>query len=69
MAKVLVKAFDLKMKQDTLKFTDVPTSHWAHNDIAILASNGITVGKGDGTFGTNDNVMLKHLTAFINRLQ
>ncbi|MEK4530574.1 C40 family peptidase [Solibacillus sp. FSL K6-1554] len=69
MAKVLVKAFDLKMKQDTLKFTDVPTSHWAHNDISILASNGITVGKGDGTFGTNDNVMLKHLTAFINRLQ
>lgn len=69
MAKVLVKAFDLKMKSDSLEFTDVPTSHWAHNDISILASNGITVGKGDGTFGTNDNVMLKHLTAFINRLQ
>ncbi|MEK3764685.1 C40 family peptidase [Solibacillus sp. FSL K6-4121] len=69
MAKVLVKAFDLKMASDNLKFTDVPTSHWAHNDISILASNGITVGKGDGTFGTNDNVMLKHLTAFINRLQ
>lgn len=69
MAKVLVKGFDLKMKSDTLNFTDVPTSHWAHNDISILASNGITVGKGDGTFGTNDNVMLKHLTAFINRLK
>ena len=56
------------MTEKTLEFTDVPESHWAHKDIAILASNGITVGKGDGTFGLNDNVMLKHLTAFINRL-
>lgn len=68
MAKVLVKAFDLQMASNQLSFKDVPTSHWAHNDIAVLASNGITVGKGDGTFGTNDNVMIKHVTAFINRL-
>lgn len=68
MAKVLVNAFDLEMTAKKLDFTDVPASHWAHNDIAVLASNGITVGKGDGTFGINDNVMLKHLTAFINRL-
>ncbi|MGN7479364.1 C40 family peptidase [Solibacillus silvestris] len=69
MAKVLVTAFDLKMSSKNMHFTDVPSSHWAHSDISILASNGITVGKGDGTFGTNDNVMLKHLTAFINRLK
>lgn len=68
MAKVLVSAFDLEMTAKNIEFTDVPTSHWAHNDVAVLASNGITVGKGDGTFGLNDNVMLKHLTAFINRL-
>ena len=68
MAKVLVAAFDLEMTSKTLEFTDVPESHWAHKDVAILASNGITVGKGDGTFGLSDNVMLKHLTAFINRL-
>ena len=69
MAKVLVNAFDLQMTEKTVAFSDVPATHWAYEEIAVLASNGITVGKGDGTYGLSDNVMVKHLTAFINRLQ
>ncbi|WP_332651221.1 C40 family peptidase [Lysinibacillus sp. 54212] len=67
MAKVLVKAFDLQMQSNTLTFSDVKSSHWAAKDIKNLASNKITVGQGDGTFGVNDSVKLVDLSAFIDR--
>ncbi|WP_107840848.1 C40 family peptidase [Metasolibacillus meyeri] len=69
LAKVLVVAFDLQQQGDAPTFTDVPTSHWASEYVATLASTGITVGKGDGTFAVNDYVTLTHLEAFINRAQ
>ena len=69
MAKVLVAAFKLKQQQSSLNFSDAPSTHWAHEDIKILASNGITVGLGDGTFGVNHNVKLKDLSTFIDRAQ
>ncbi|MEO4054142.1 C40 family peptidase [Solibacillus sp. CAU 1738] len=67
MAKVLVIAFDLKQAGDAPSFTDVPASHWSHEYVSTLASTGITVGKGDGTFGLKENVTLKQLAAFIDR--
>ncbi len=67
MAKILVQAFDLQQQGDAPVFKDVPKSHWSSDYIAILASTGITVGKGDGTFAINDYVTLTHLEAFINR--
>lgn len=68
LAKVLVKAYDLTLKGNAAKFTDVPSSHWASNYIAILSSNKITTGKADGTFGVNDKLSLKHLQIFLDRL-
>ncbi|MER2170976.1 MAG: C40 family peptidase [Psychrobacillus psychrodurans] len=68
LSKVLVKAFDLKQQGNAEVFSDVPASHWANNYISVLSSNKITNGKGDGTFGLNDKVTLKHLDAFLNRL-
>lgn len=67
MAKVLVIAFDLELQGSTQSFTDVPKSHWSNEFVSILASTGITKGKGDGTFGLNDNVTLTHLSAFMDR--
>lgn len=68
LSKVLVKAFDLKQQGNAEVFSDVPASHWAKDYISVLSSNKITNGKGDGTFGLNDKVTLKHLDAFLNRL-
>lgn len=68
LAKVLVEAFDLRLQGQAKKFTDVPSSHWASNYVAILSSNKITTGKVDGTFGINDKVTLKHLHVFLDRL-
>ncbi|KYG90297.1 C40 family peptidase [Metasolibacillus sp. FSL H7-0170] len=67
LAKILVVAFDLQQQGEAPTFSDVPASHWSSDYVAILASTGITVGKGDGTFAANDNVTLTHLEAFINR--
>ncbi|MER2108673.1 MAG: C40 family peptidase [Solibacillus sp.] len=67
MAKVLVVAFGLEKQGTAPSFTDVPTSHWSHPYVSTLASTGITVGKGDGTFSLEENVTWKHLDAFIDR--
>lgn len=68
MAQVLVVAYNLQLNTDNIvEFTDVPEKHWAHNAIQILASNGITYGKGNGAFGLNDKVKLTEIDAFIKR--
>ena len=67
MAKVLVAAFKLEQKASDSNFSDAPASYWAHKDIAILASNGVTVGIGNGKFGVNSNVKLVDLKTFIQR--
>lgn len=69
MAKVLVLSFDLKMKGSAKTFKDVPKSHWAYEYIQILASNGITIGRPDGTFGVNDYTTFTHLDTFIERIR
>lgn len=68
LAKVLVEAFDLKQQGNAEVFSDVSSSHWAKDYVSILSSNKITAGKGNGTFGVNDNVTLKHLDIFLERL-
>lgn len=68
LSKVLVEAFHLKQQGTALQFVDVPSTHWAYNYVNILSSNKITVGKGNNTFGVNDNVTLVQLDTFIKRL-
>ena len=48
-------------------FTDVPSGHVFEDDIAWLASTGITQGRGDGTFGLNDAVTRGAMAAFLYR--
>lgn len=67
MSKVLVLAFDLKLQDNTLQFTDVKKGNWAYDYVNNLASNKVTVGLGDGSFGAKDNVTLTQLGLFIDR--
>ena len=66
-AKVLVNAFDLNQQGDYLTFPDT-ADHWSAGSVSILASNGITNGKQDGTFGINDYLANRQLTTFMERL-
>ena len=68
-AKVLVVAFDIKNQGDEILFKDAPNNHWATPYISILATNGITAGNDDGSFGYNEMLKIKQLETFIERIQ
>ncbi len=67
MAKILVEAFDMKMGANKLTFPDVSKSHWSYEYIQILASNGVTTGKANGTYGGSDYVRHTQLNKFLER--
>ena len=65
MAKILVNAYHLKLQDSKInRFSDVPTDHWAHDYIKILASNGITLGYDDGTFKPENSLTRLHFSLF-----
>ena len=45
---------DETVNNTTITFLDVPSSHWAHNEISLFAQNGIVLCYGNGYFGVND---------------
>lgn len=65
---VLVNAFGLTNKGGTVEFKDVPTTHWAHNFVTILASNNVTLGIGNDKYGIDENVTKEQLSIYINKL-
>jgi len=67
MASILANAYQLKGTTD-VAFSDVPKSHWAYEAVKALANNGITVGYGNGTFGTNDPITRTQYAVMMARL-
>ena len=68
MAKILVNAYDLKLKKlESKNFDDVPATYWAYEYINILASNGITIGYEDGTFKPTGNLTRLDFSLFLYR--
>ena len=49
-------------------FSDVPSNHWAYNDVVDLANEGIIEGYGDGTFLGNRNITKGELRTMTNNL-
>lgn len=68
-AKVLVLAFSLENQGETVAFSDVSQNSWASDYVSILASNGVTNGDGDGSFGSDDLLKINQLKVFIERIQ
>ena len=66
MAAILVKAYKLE-GESAKKFKDVPTSHWAHKQVHILANSGITTGNEKGNFEPNKPVNRAQFSAFLYR--
>lgn len=65
MAKVLVLAFNLKIKT-AYDFPDVSTTHWSSEHVRALYSNGITVGD-NGYYKPNNPVTRQHYAVFLHR--
>jgi len=68
-AKVLVLAFGLENQGGTVAFSDVPQNNWASDFVSTLASNGVTNGDGDGSFGSDELLKINQLKVFIERIQ
>ncbi|KOS29742.1 S-layer protein [Bacillus anthracis] len=52
---------------EMIVFNDVPTNHWAYEDIMDLANNKIMLGYGNGKFGFGDNVTREQVAALMYR--
>ncbi|WP_301107707.1 S-layer homology domain-containing protein [Sporosarcina sp.] len=65
MARILVVAFDLKVKAK-YDFKDVPPSHPYKDDIRALYSNGVTTGD-KGNFKPEEDLSREHYAVFMHR--
>jgi len=50
------------------EFYDVPTSHWAYNDIKAMSDAGIINGRGNGAFDPNSQVTIEEFFAMTSRI-
>ncbi|WP_102273759.1 5'-nucleotidase C-terminal domain-containing protein [Cytobacillus massiliigabonensis] len=68
MATVLVRAFDLKATDKEVTFTDADKISASHKEnVTILAQNGITTGKEDGSFDPKASVNRATFATFLYR--
>ncbi|MFJ7734119.1 NlpC/P60 family protein [Lysinibacillus sp. NPDC097231] len=68
-AKVLVVAFGLENNGEAVEFNDMKKDSWANQYISVLASNGVTTGNDNGSFGSDELLKIKELKVFIERIQ
>lgn len=50
------------------EFYDVPTNHWAYNDIKAMSDAGIINGRGNGAFDPNSQVTIEEFFAMTSRI-
>jgi len=67
-AAVLVRAFDMQLKNDVTIFSDVSSEAWYATEVANASSNGIIKGYPDGSFGVNKNVTRQDLCVMLFNL-
>ena len=67
MAKILVEGYQLPKTKD-IRFTDVPATNGFKDYISVLASENITTGYLDGSFGPNNKLSRQHFAAFMARM-
>lgn len=67
-AKILVQAFGLADPNATANaLTDVKQGDWYYNAVASAYTKGVITGKGDGTFGVNDQISRQDMAVLIYR--
>ena len=59
------RIYDIKNVQ---RFSDVPVTHWAFEEVEKAYVDAITQGIGDGKFGTNDTVTNQQTYTFLLRI-
>lgn len=65
--KMLIEAFNLYDSAAEADFTDVPKNHWAYKYVASAYKYGLTNGKGDGSFGTDETITREEMATMAYR--
>ncbi len=50
-----------------VRFSDVPSAHWAHDSVGRLAAAGVMKGKGGGSFGLSDRLNRADISVILQR--
>jgi len=66
--KMLMMAFDLVDKNAVSTFSDVKTGMWYYEAIATAEKLGIVKGKGDGSFGVNEQITRQDMAVMAYRV-
>ncbi|HHV99353.1 MAG TPA: S-layer homology domain-containing protein [Clostridiaceae bacterium] len=65
--KMLMIALELEDEEAECTFSDVKAGAWYYKPIAAAEKLGIVKGKGDGTFGVNDEILRQDMAVMIYR--
>jgi len=57
-----------KLDSVTKDFSDLPSDHWAYNEVMEMVNAGIASGRTDGTFGTNDKITAEEFLVLVMNL-
>lgn len=63
----VVLCASLTVSASAVKFTDVPTNHWAYSAIQLAATRGVVSGYTDGTFLPSANVTNAQFIVMLSR--
>lgn len=66
--KILMNAFDLQDETAVTTFADVNPDAWYSESVASAQKLGIVNGKGNGSFGANDQITRQEMAVMIYRL-
>jgi len=67
--KMLMMALELEDEKAVCTFSDVNEGAWYYKPIATAQKLGIVKGKGDGTFGVNDEILRQDMTVMTYRTE
>ena len=67
--KMLMMALELEDEEAVCTFSDVNEGAWYYKPIATAQKLGIVKGKGDGTFGVNDEILRQDMTVMTYRTE
>ncbi|WP_036697747.1 S-layer homology domain-containing protein [Paenibacillus taiwanensis] len=67
-ASIVARMLHLQPQTTDSLFWDVPSRHWAANDIRMAQQAGIMMGRTDGSFGPDETITREELTVLLARV-
>ncbi|MCG7406108.1 glycosyl hydrolase family 18 protein [Paenibacillus sp. ACRRX] len=67
-AAIVARLLQLQPQSAVRPFWDVPSRHWAANDILMAQQAGIMKGRADGSFGPEESITREELTVLLARV-